>query len=173
MSPLPTSPNTHEGTAGQWRRSQGRCIMPTSSGHRHQSYAWEEAACGGEGSKDCACSIYPVGTAHSHRKPSCDTLPFTVRALQGRRLGTGTQASGLTLPSCSLQIRLQQLWGHSASFPLPVTDIYEARGEEIPLTHSHAHPPNSPFFSSDLESLKSSTGQSGDKGWAEIRAVFR
>lgn len=96
-----------------------------------------QSACGVEGSKDCACSIYPVGTGRPHRNPSCDTLPLTVIALQGRCLGTGTPASGSVLPSCSLQIRLQQLWGHSASFPLPMLDIYLVRGEEITHTHTH------------------------------------
>lgn len=96
-----------------------------------------KSACGGEGSKDCACSIYTVGTARPHHNPSYDTLLFTVRALQGRCLGTGTQASSSALPSCSLQIRLQQLWGHSASSPLPVLDIYVAQGEEIPHAHTH------------------------------------
>ena len=95
-----------------------------------------QSACSREGSKDCACSIYPVGNARPHRKPSCDTLPFTVRALQGRCLGTGTQASGSALPSCSLQIRLQQLGGHSASFPLPVPSMWHG-GRRY---HTHTEP---------------------------------
>lgn len=162
-TPFPTSPNGHQGIAEQRRRSQGWCITPTSSGHRHQKLCVgkgsRRSACGGEGSKDCARSIYPVGTAHSHRNPSCDTLPFTVRALQGRCLGTGTRASGSALSSCSLQIRLQQLWGHSASFPPPRPGARHLRGmggADTTHTHSCAHPPNSAFSSSDLKSLKSS-----------------
>lgn len=71
-------------------------------------------------------------------------------------LGHKHQALGLVLPSCSPQIRLQQLWGHAASFPLPVLRIYVTQREEIPHTHtqSHAHPPNSSFSNSNLERLK-------------------
>lgn len=109
-----------------------------------------------------------MGTACPHCNPFCDTLPFTVRALQGRCLGTGTRVSSSALPSCSLQIRLQQLWGHSASFPLLVLTWHEGRRYH---THSCAYPPNSPFSSSDLESVKSSTGQSSDTGWVGIWAI--
>lgn len=60
--------------------------------------------------------------------------------------------------------------GHSASFPLPVLHIYVAQREEIPSKHTygHAHPPNSPLSSCDLESFTSSTGQRdlGHKGGA-------
>lgn len=113
------------------------------------------------------CSICPVGTAPPHHKPSCNTLPFTVRALQGRCLSTGTRASRL-VTKLQPADKAATAVGTFNIFSTPRTRHVRGTGGGD-TTHTHtqscAHPPNSPFPSCDLERLKSSTGQSDDVCW--------
>lgn len=83
----------------------------------------------------------------------------------------GHRHSGLQLGVTKLQPadKAAAAVGTFSIFSTPCANV--ARGEEIPHTHSCAYPPNSPLSSSDLESLKSSTGQSSDTGWAGIWAI--
>ena len=86
----------------------------------------------------------------------------------------GHRHSGLQLSVTKLQPadKAAEAVGTFSIFSTPCDrHLRGTGGGDTTHTHGCAHPPNSLLSGCDLESLKSSTGQSGDTGWAGIWAV--